>query len=263
MESIYYVMAWACHRKCRHCYEDRFRPYVRGELEAVVAEAERNFPRIVDHFPARMTYLDEADPRADGSLPEKTGRIILSGGESLLDATRQRVTYPVIRRLNAKYAAQGGVKIVVQTTGDILTDAMVADLIAGEFAEVNYRTVPSVIYTAPEIAWVGKTEEEVKQSGRPYKVGSFPFAASGRARAMESTGGFAKIISAADDDEVLGVHIIGAMAGELIAEAVLAMEYSASTEDIQRTIHAHPTLSEALHEAALAADKHAIDFPNR
>jgi dihydrolipoamide dehydrogenase len=141
--------------------------------------------------------------------------------------------------------------------------AMVADLIAGEFAEVNYRTVPSVIYTAPEIAWVGKTEEEVKQSGRPYKVGTFPFAASGRARAMESTGGFAKIISAADDDEVLGVHIIGAMAGELIAEAVLAMEYSASTEDIQRTIHAHPTLSEALHEAALAADKHAIDFPNR
>jgi dihydrolipoamide dehydrogenase len=141
--------------------------------------------------------------------------------------------------------------------------AMVADLIAGEFAEVNYKTVPSVIYTAPEIAWVGKTEEEVKQSGRPYKVGTFPFAASGRARAMESTGGFAKIISAADDDEVLGVHIIGAMAGELIAEAVLAMEYSASTEDIQRTIHAHPTLSEALHEAALGADKRAIDFPNR
>jgi dihydrolipoamide dehydrogenase len=141
--------------------------------------------------------------------------------------------------------------------------AMVADLIAGEFAEVNYKTVPSVIYTAPEIAWVGKTEEEVKQSGRPYKVGTFPFAASGRARAMEATGGFAKIISAADDDEVLGVHIIGAMAGELIAEAVLAMEYSASTEDIQRTIHAHPTLIEALHEAALGADKHAIDFPNR
>jgi dihydrolipoamide dehydrogenase len=110
---------------------------------------------------------------------------------------------------------------------------------------------------------VGKTEEEVKQSGRRYKVGTVPFAASGRARAMEATAGFAKIISAADDDEVLGVHIIGAMAGELIAEAVLAMEYSASTEDIQRTIHAHPTLSEALHEAALGADKHAIDFPNR
>ncbi len=140
---------------------------------------------------------------------------------------------------------------------------MVADLIAGQFAEVNYKTVPSVIYTAPEIAWVGKTEEEVKESGRPYKVGTFPFAASGRARALESTAGFAKVVSAADDDEILGVHIIGPMAGELIAEAVLAMEYSASTEDLQRTIHAHPTLSEALHEAALAADKRAIDFPNR
>ena len=128
MESIYYVMAWACHRKCRHCYEDRFRPYVRGALETVVAEAERNFARIVDHFPARMTYRDLDDPRPDGTFPEKTGRIILSGGESLLDAVRRRVTYPVIDRLNAKYASQGGVKIVVQTTGDILTDATVADL---------------------------------------------------------------------------------------------------------------------------------------
>jgi dihydrolipoamide dehydrogenase len=140
---------------------------------------------------------------------------------------------------------------------------MVADLIAGKVAEVNYKTIPSVIYTAPEIAWVGQTEEEVKKSGRAYKVGSFPFLASGRARAMEATAGFAKIVAAQDDDEILGVHIIGPMAGELIAEAVLAMEYSASTEDLQRTIHAHPTLSEALHEAALAADKIAIDFPNR
>jgi len=140
---------------------------------------------------------------------------------------------------------------------------VVADLIAGKFSEVNYKTIPSVIYTAPEIAWVGQTEEQVKQSGRAYKTGTFPFMASGRARAMEATGGFAKIVSAADDDEILGVHIIGPMAGELIAEAVLAMEYSASTEDLQRTIHAHPTLSEAVHEAALAADKRAIDFPNR
>ncbi|HKE44654.1 MAG TPA: dihydrolipoyl dehydrogenase [Steroidobacteraceae bacterium] len=140
---------------------------------------------------------------------------------------------------------------------------MVADLIAGKFSEVNYKTIPSVIYTAPEIAWVGQTEEQVKQSGRAYKTGTFPFMASGRARAMEATAGFAKIVSATNDDEILGVHIIGPMAGELIAEAVLAMEYSASTEDLQRTIHAHPTLSEAVHEAALAADKRAIDFPNR
>ena len=139
----------------------------------------------------------------------------------------------------------------------------VADLIAGRFGEVNYKTVPSVIYTAPEIAWVGQTEEQVKASGRLYKVGVFPFLASGRARAMEQAQGFAKIVAAKDDDEILGVHIIGPLAGELIAEAVLAMEYSASTEDLQRTIHAHPTLSEAVHEAALAADRRAIDSINR
>jgi dihydrolipoamide dehydrogenase len=139
----------------------------------------------------------------------------------------------------------------------------VADLISGRYGEVNYKTVPSVIYTAPEIAWVGQTEEEVKAAGRPYKTGVFPFLASGRARAMEQAQGFAKIIAAQDDDEILGVHVVGPMAGELIAEAVLAMEYSASSEDLQRTIHAHPTLSEALHEAALAVDKRAIDSINK
>ncbi len=130
MESIYYVMAWACHRKCRHCYEDRFRPYVRGELETVVQEAQRNFPRILGHFPARMTYRDLDDPQPDGTFPEKTGRVILSGGESLLDPVRERVTYPVIETLRDRYATQGGVKVVVQTTGDILTDAIVDDLLA-------------------------------------------------------------------------------------------------------------------------------------
>jgi dihydrolipoamide dehydrogenase len=140
---------------------------------------------------------------------------------------------------------------------------MAADLIAGHYGDVNYKVIPSVIYTAPEIAWVGQTEEQIKASGRPYKVGVFPFAASGRARAMEAGQGMAKVVAAKDDDEVLGVHVIGPLAGELIAEAVLAMEYSASTEDIQRTIHAHPTLSEAVHEAALAADKKAIDAINR
>jgi dihydrolipoamide dehydrogenase len=139
----------------------------------------------------------------------------------------------------------------------------VADRIAGLYSHVNYDVIPSVIYTAPEIAWVGSTEEQVKASGRAYKVGSFPFLASGRARAMEAGQGFVKVIAAQDDDRILGVHIVGPMAGELIAEAVLAMEYAASSEDLQRTIHAHPTLSEALHEAALAADKRAIDMPNR
>jgi dihydrolipoamide dehydrogenase len=139
----------------------------------------------------------------------------------------------------------------------------VADLIAGQYGHVNYNVIPSVIYTAPEIAWVGQSEEQAKAAGRSVKVGSFPFAASGRAKAMEAVAGFCKVVADAGSDEILGVHIIGPMAGELIAEAVLAMEYSASSEDLQRTIHAHPTLSEALHEAALAADKRAIDIPNR
>jgi dihydrolipoamide dehydrogenase len=140
---------------------------------------------------------------------------------------------------------------------------MVADLIAGEVAEMNYDVIPSVLYTNPEIAWTGKTEAEVKESGRDYKTGQFPFMAAGRAKAMEQTAGLVKIISAKDDDEILGVHIIGPMAGELIAEAVLALEFSASTEDLQRTIHAHPSLAEAVHEAALAVDNKALNFPNK
>jgi len=139
----------------------------------------------------------------------------------------------------------------------------VADLIAGLYGHVNYKVIPAVIYTAPEIAWVGETEEQAKAGGRNVKTGSFPFAASGRAKAMEAGIGFCKVVSDAASDEILGIHIIGPMAGELIAEAVLAMEYSASSEDLQRTVHAHPTLSEAVHEAALAADKRAIDIPNR
>jgi dihydrolipoamide dehydrogenase len=139
----------------------------------------------------------------------------------------------------------------------------VADRIAGKYAHVNYALIPAVIYTAPEIAWVGQTEAQLQASKVDYKIGVFPFAASGRARAMESSAGFVKLIAAKATDDILGVHIIGPMAGELIAEAVVAMEFRGSAEDLQRTIHAHPTLSEALHEAALAADKRAIDNFNR
>ena len=139
----------------------------------------------------------------------------------------------------------------------------VADRIAGRYAHVNYAVIPSVIYTAPEIAWVGQTEAQARAAGIDCKLGVFPFAASGRARAMEAGAGFVKMVIARESDEILGVHVIGPMAGELIAEAVLAMEFRASAEDLQRTIHAHPTLSEAMHEAALAADKRAIDSLNR
>ncbi len=140
---------------------------------------------------------------------------------------------------------------------------MVADLIAGKVAEMNYDVIPSVIYTAPEIAWVGKNEEELKAAGIEYKSGSFPFAASGRAKAMEQAGGFVKILADKKDDTILGAHLIGPMAGELVSELVLAMEFMASAEDIQRTIHAHPSLAEAIHEAALAVDNKALNSINK
>jgi dihydrolipoyl dehydrogenase len=140
---------------------------------------------------------------------------------------------------------------------------VVAELIAGRSAEVNYDAIPSVIYTAPEIAWVGKTEAQAKESGKPYKVGTFPFSVNARAKALEQQAGLVKIIADEQYDEILGVHIIGAMAGELIAEAVLAIEFEASAEDLQRTVHAHPTLSEAVHEAALAADRRALHMINK
>lgn len=140
---------------------------------------------------------------------------------------------------------------------------MVADLIAGKVSEMNYDVIPSIIYTWPEIAWVGKTEEELKKQNVKYKAGSFPFSANGRAKAMEAASGMVKMLAHADTDEILGVHIVGPMASEMIAEAVVAMEFRASAEDIQRTIHAHPTLSESMHEASLAVDKRMIHAINK
>lgn len=138
----------------------------------------------------------------------------------------------------------------------------VAESIAGGHGHVNYDTIPWVIYTAPEIAWVGHTEHELKDRGEPYAVGTFPFAATGRARAMEEPVGLVKILAHSQTDRILGVHILGPHASELIAEGVLAMEYAASAEDLARTIHAHPTLSEAIHEAALAVSKRAVHKAN-
>ncbi|MGH1540605.1 MAG: dihydrolipoyl dehydrogenase [Arenicella sp.] len=138
----------------------------------------------------------------------------------------------------------------------------VAEFIAGQKSHINHNTIPWVIYTHPEIAWVGINEEEAKAQNIPHKVGFFPFAATGRAMAMNEKGGRVKMIAHAETDEVLGVHILGPHASELISEAVLAMEFKASSEDIARTIHAHPTLSEAMHEAALAVDKRALHKAN-
>jgi len=136
----------------------------------------------------------------------------------------------------------------------------VAERIAGQHGHVDFNTVPWVIYTSPEIAWVGQTEAQLKTAGRPYKAGQFPFMANGRARALGDTTGFVKFVADAKTDEILGVHIIGPFASELISEAVVAMSFRASSEDIARICHAHPSLSEATKEAALAVDKRTLNL---
>ncbi len=136
----------------------------------------------------------------------------------------------------------------------------VAERIAGQHGHVNFNTVPWVIYTSPEIAWVGQNEQQLKAAGRAYKSGTFPFLANGRARALGDTTGMVKFLADATTDEILGVHIVGPMASELISEAVVAMEFKASAEDIARICHAHPSLSEATKEAALAVDKRTLNF---
>jgi dihydrolipoamide dehydrogenase len=137
---------------------------------------------------------------------------------------------------------------------------MVAEMIAGQHGHIDMNTIPWVIYTAPEIAWVGKTEQQLKAEGVQYRAGQFPFIASGRARALGETAGFVKMLADAKTDKILGVHIIGPYASELISEAVVAMEFGASSEDIARIVHAHPTLAEALHEAALGVDKRTLNL---
>ena len=136
----------------------------------------------------------------------------------------------------------------------------VAERIAGQHGHVNFNTIPWVIYTSPEIAWVGRTEQQLKADGVAYKAGTFPFLANGRARALGDTTGMVKFLADAATDEILGVHIVGPMASELISEAVVAMEFKASAEDIARICHAHPSLSEATKEAALAVDKRTLNF---
>jgi dihydrolipoamide dehydrogenase len=219
-----------------------------------------------------VEYEDNGNPKtlevdklvvAVGRRPFTTGLLADDSGIQLDERGFVIVDDECRTRVKGVYAVGDCVRGLMLAHKGSEEGVMVADLIAGESAEMNYNIIPSVIYTAPEIAWVGKTEQEIKESGRAYKTGSFPFAASGRAKAMEQTSGMVKIISAKDDDEILGVHIVGPMAGELIAEAVLAMEFSASTEDIQRTIHAHPSLAEAMHEASLAVDNKALNFPNK
>ncbi len=133
-----------------------------------------------------------------------------------------------------------------------------AEILAGQAGHVNYGVIPGVVYTSPEMASVGRTEEELKAAGIAYAVGKFPFTANGRARAMRHTDGFVKVLADAASDRVLGVHIVGFGAGEMIHEAAVLMEFGGSAEDLARTCHAHPTMSEAVKEAAMAVAKRAI-----
>ena len=137
---------------------------------------------------------------------------------------------------------------------------MVVERLAGQESRVNYDAIPWVIYTSPEIAWVGKTERQLRAQASDYKVGIFPLSANGRARAMGETVGLTKVLADKRTDRILGVHIMSPMASEIVAEAVLAMELGASAEDLQRTVHAHPSLAETIHEAALASDGRALNI---
>jgi len=270
--------------------------------EVVVLEAMENFLVIADqqlaaeaarHFKkqgldirlgARVTGAVVADGNVTVSYTDRTGVHTLGVDKVVVAVGRRPYTANLLAPgTGVELDERGFIQVDAQcrtgaenvwAVGDCVRGPMlahkgkeegmaVADLIAGRYAHVNYQVIPSVIYTAPEIAWVGQTEEQLKSAGVAFKSGLFPFAASGRARAMEAGAGFVKILAARDTDTILGVHIIGPMAGELIAEATLAMEFQASAEDLQRTIHAHPTLAEALHEAALAVDKRATDIINR
>jgi dihydrolipoamide dehydrogenase len=206
---------------------------------------------------------EESQIEADAVLVA-TGRIPFTEGLGLAEAgvtlERGRVVIDERFRTNAPG---------VYAIGDVVRGPMlahkaedegvaVAEIIAGQAGHVNYDVIPSVVYTMPEVATIGLTQDEAKAKGLAINIGSFPFTANGRARAMRETEGLVKIIADAVTDRVLGVHIIGAGAGELIAEAAVLMEFSGSAEDLARTCHAHPTLSEAVKEAALAVGKRAI-----
>jgi dihydrolipoamide dehydrogenase len=184
--------------------------------------------------------LDDAGIKRD----ERTGRVIVEDGFQTSVAGVYAIGDLIAGPMLAHKAMEEG--------------SALAERLAGMKTEVNYDAIPSVVYTWPELASVGRTEEQLKEEGREYKVGKFPFSANGRARCLDETEGIVKLLADARSDRVLGVHVLGPRASELIAEVVSVMEFGGSAEDIARTCHAHPTLSEAVHEAALAVDRRAL-----
>ncbi len=195
-------------------------------------------------------------PNSDGIASPETGLLLDERGHVHVDELCQT-------NLPGVYAIGDLVRGPMLAHKGSEEGVMVAELIADKPGHVNYDAIPWIIYTHPEIAWVGKTEQTLKATGIPFRAGSFPFAANGRAKAMEQTAGLVKILAHAETDQILGVHIVGPLASELIQEAVLAMEFAASSEDLARTIHGHPTLYETVHEAALSVHDRALHKVNK
>jgi len=215
--------------------------YTNAKGEAVVLDADKLIISI-----GRVANTSGLNPEAIGLQLDERGAIVVDGDCKTNVAGVWAVGDVVRGPMLAHKAEEEGVAV--------------AERIAGQHGHVNFNTIPWVIYTSPEIAWVGRTEQQLKADGVAYKSGTFPFLANGRARALGDTTGMVKFLADATTDEILGVHIVGPMASELIAEAVVAMEFKASAEDIARICHAHPSLSEATKEAALAVDKRTLNF---
>ncbi|MGK0173457.1 MAG: dihydrolipoamide dehydrogenase, partial [Gammaproteobacteria bacterium] len=223
--------------------------HVRADGQVVVTYEDSNGTQTLDCDKlvvavGRRPFLEGLNLDAAGVSVNDQGRIEVDGNARTATPNVYAVGDCVRGPMLAHKASEEGIAV--------------AEIIAGQAGHIDFRTVPWVIYTQPEVAWVGQTEADLENADIPFRVGSFPYAALGRAQGAGETQGLVKVIGHAQTDELLGVHIFGAQASEIIAEAVTAMEFRASTEDLARTIHAHPTLSEALHEAALAVDKRAI-----
>ena len=261
---------------------DRVLPGMDGE---VCRQAQRLFEKqgIKFHLSSKVTAVDasnarlkaQVEPAAGGAAQAMEADVVLVAvgrvpyteglGLETVGVQKDNRSRVIVDRHFSTHAPG------IYAIGDVIAGPMlahkaedegvaVAEILAGQAGHVNYDAIPNVVYTAPEIATVGKTEEELKAAGTAYKAGRFPFTANGSAKVNHQTDGFVKILADAGTDRVLGVHIVGADAGNMIAEAVLAMELGAAAEDIARTCHAHPTLSEAVKEAAMAVDQRAISM---
>ena len=252
--------------------------------DAVAKEAQKNFTKqgLVIHTGVKITAVTPGKSTVKVDWTDSAGATQSATFDKLIVSIGR---IPAIEGLNAQavglrldergfIAVDGDCRTnlpQVWAIGDVVRGPMlahkaeeegvaVAERIAGQHPHVDFNTIPWVIYTSPEIAWVGKTEQQLKAEGVAYRAGSFPFVANGRARALGDTTGFVKIVADAKSDRILGMHVIGPFASELIAEGVVAMEFGACSEDIARICHAHPSLSEATKEAALAVDKRSLNF---